>query len=576
MSSLTTKLAILGKIVFLCIAVAWIGHGPAEARACGGADQEACAAWKPGPQCNSGLKKYKGKCRAWGKRNEKAWPASRIGFRCDKGLGVKGGECKPCGHGDGQPACEAARSGPQCYRYMENVNGICRARGGNGQDPYSGAGFDCKPGYNVGEGGKCRPCGGEDQVECEPLRKGPRCEDGLENYKNYCRAWGNEGKEAWPAIRVGFRCNTADLAPNGAGVCSPCGGSGQIACETMRPGNRCTANYHQENDAGICEARGGDGQPAFTGLGFECRPGHNWDRGFPGNRTCQPCGGMGQIVCEVMREGPVCEEGLTRDLKWGRDICVPTLEDDVEQAALRFLEDAGTGLFNTIVPMAFELNDDEEQLDGLAGEDDGAGDAVEGDADTAAGGLGLPEIKTLTFGATAEANFIVGFGVETGVAIDIHNDPRNAMKWYGSGSASAQLGAGSSYGAVIGMYAKENDDIGGPSVGLVFDIRNLLDTIGLSSNFLTDIGTQSSTATVLVGVWYERDGDELGDFAGITISPVLGVGGNALGTTYVEATTVQPFAPGGRPIAVASVEVAEGDDENVRNYCKNACRLKIN
>ncbi|MEO1028301.1 MAG: hypothetical protein AAFX02_04515 [Pseudomonadota bacterium] len=576
MSSLTTKLAILGKIIFLCIAVAWIGHGPAEAQNCGGKDQKACGVWESGPQCNSGLKKYKGKCRAWGKRNEKAWPASRVGFRCDKNLGVKDGKCVPCGHGDGQPACEAARSGPQCYRYMENVNGICRARGGNGQDPYSGAGFDCKPGYNVGEGGKCRPCGGEDQIECEALRKGPQCEDGLENYKNYCRSYGNEGKEAWPAIRVGFRCNTADLAPNAAGVCSPCGGSDQIACETMRPGNRCTANYHQENDAGICEARGGDGQPAFTGLGFECQPGYNWDRGFPGNRTCEPCGGLGEIVCEVMREGPVCEEGLTRDIKWGRDICVPTLEDDVEQAALRFLEDAGTGLFNTIVPMAFELNDDEDRLEGLAGEDDGAAGAAESDADAAAGGLDLPEIKTLSFGAAAEANFIVGFGVETGVAIDIHNDPRNRMRWYGSGSASAQLGAGSSYGAVIGMWANENDDIDGPSVGLVFDIRNLLDTIGLSSNFLTDIGTQSSTATVLVGVWYERDGDELGDFAGITISPVLGVGGNALGTTYVEATTIQPFAPGGLPITVSSVTIEEGDDESVRNYCTNACRLNIN
>lgn len=574
MGNASSKLAVLGKFVFLCIAVMWIGHGIAAADDCGGKNEDACAAWKKGPQCNDGLTKYKGKCRAWGQEGEDAWPARRIGFRCEKGLGVISGKCQPCGHGDGQPACEAARSGPRCYRYMEEINGICRARGGNGQIPYSGAGFDCRPGYNVGDNDRCQPCGGEGEVECEALRPGPQCDEGLESYKNVCGAWGEEGEEAWPAIRVGFRCNSADLAPNAENICTPCGGSGEVACETMRPGNRCTANYHQENDDGICEARGGDGQPAFTGLGFECRPGFNWDGGLPGNRTCEPCGGPGELVCEILREGKVCDEGLERDVKWGRDVCVPSLQSDVEDAALDFLEDIGTGLFNTVVPMAFEINDDDDMLDGLADEEEGAADAAEDEANDAAGDIGLPEIKTLSIGATAEANFIVGFGVETGVAFDIHNDPRNGLRWYGSGSASAQAGGGSSYGAVVGMWTDENDDIGGRTVGLVFDLRVMLDKIGLSSSFLTDIGTQSSTATVLLGVWYHRDGDELGELAGLTISPVLGVGTNVLGTTYVEATTVQPFARAGLPLNIRTVEVRDARGDDVVNYCiGGVCRL---
>ena len=491
----------------------------------------------------------------------------KIGFNCDKGLAPQGGKCKPCGHEDGQPACEPMRKGPQCYRYMENVNGTCRARGGNGQDPYSGAGFDCKPGYNVGDGGKCRPCGDNGEVVCEPMRKGPQCNNDLNKEDGVCTNRGLEGGEPWPAIRPGFRCEKG-TAPH-EGICQTCGDTGEPACEPMRVGDRCEQAYNQENSDGICEARGGDGQPALVGLGFECRPGYNWDGGLPGNRTCEPCGELGQIVCEAMREGPKCNEGLVEDHHFGRNTCVPSLAGDVEQAAWAWLEQTGEDLYNMLLPMAFEMHGDENFLDSLADEDPGAQD----EAGDRLGGIDLPEFKAVSVGATAEANFIIGIGVESGFAFDTHNSPANSPRWFGSGSASTQAGAGSSYGANVGLWTAENDELAGRSVGLVVDLR---DVFGVDADVLSDIGTQASTFTVLVGVWYERTDDyELGDFAGVTLSPVLGVGTNLVGATYVEATTVQARNASNGTIRLSEVETHDFGDLKTKNFCKGACRIPV-
>ena len=556
----------------------------------------------------------------------------KIGFNCDKGLAPQGGKCKPCGHKDGQPACEPMRKGPQCYRYMENVNGTCRARGGNGQAPYSGAGFDCKPGFNIGDGGKCRPCGRAGQPSCEKMRKGPRCTGSYtqENNNDYCEERGAEGQQkltgigfdcqpgfnigneglctacgrtdqpACEPMRKGDRCTDAytqegddgycearggegqhkltglgfDCRPgfnvNADDICTACGGTNQPACEVMREGKQCTAAYTQKNSDGICEPRGGDGQPALVGLGFECRPGFNWDGGLPGNRICEPCGGLGQIVCEAMREGKKCNKGYTQARHSGRNTCVPSLADEVEEAAREWLEEAGQAIFNTLVPMAFEVHGDENFLDSLAGshEDDAS---MQDEAGNRLSGFELPEFKTISVGATAEANFIIGIGVESGFAFDTHNSPANKPKWYGSGSVSTQAGAGSSYGANVGLWTAENDDLEGRSVGLVVDLR---DVFGVDSDVWSDIGTQASTFTVLVGVWYERPEDyKLGDFAGFTISPVLGVGSNLVGATYVEATTDQARAIANGTLRLSPVETFKNSKGQSRNYCSGACDL---
>jgi len=551
--STSNCITVLVKLAFLCLAVAWIGAGSAEA-SCGAQNEKACAAWK-------------------------------IGFRCDSASLAPNpsGICKPCGHRDGQPACETMRPGPRCFRYMENIDGVCRARGGQGQRPYSGVGFDCKPRYNVGSDGMCTACGGDQQILCEAARPGARCNNGLESYDGLCQNRGDNGEKAWPARRIGFRCNEANLAPNNDNVCVPCGGIGQVQCETMRPGNRCTAAYTQEID-GICKARGGHGELAFEGIGFDCRPGFNYRRQSNGEKRCEPCGGQGQLICELARPGKPCNEGLSHDFRWGRAVCVadePELDDLVYEAAIETLQDAGEGIFNAIMPMAFEIHEDQDTLEGIENEDGDAAEELEGGSQTIAEAF---DFKTLSVGVTAEANFIIGVGVESGVAFDITEDD-DPMKWYSSVAISNQLGAGSSYGGVVGVWNTKNDELGDPldeggaqSVGMVFDIRTVLEFAGYKSNMLADIGTQSSTATILVGVWFAREEDVTDykdlTFTGITLSPVIGVGTNVAGTTYVEATTVQSNAPSSGEFTLAQLDSRTLSGGTQINRCFGQCWIE--
>lgn len=575
----SARIAFLLKLAALSLAVIFIGNGTAAA-ACGGTNQDACAAWKSGPQCNGSLEKYKGKCRNWGREDKKAWPAKRIGFRCNTASLApnSSGNCKPCGHADGQPACEKLRKGPQCYRYMENIDGVCVMRGGNGQQPYSGAGFDCKPGYNVGDAGTCQPCGGNGQIECEAMRPGSQCNDGLDTYQNVCGAWGDEGQTPWPAIRVGFRCEKG-LAPSGSGdseTCEPCGQADQPSCEPMRVGDRCEEAYTQENDDGICEKRGGNGQPAFEGIGFECREGYNWDRGLPGNRTCEPCGGFGQVTCEPLRSGGLCDEGFKQDRDWSldRNRCYPSLMSKTTDAAWEKIDDVGEDLMD-LLGDAFAIHDDSALTESIADQDDAAVDALSGSTDNGVNPCLLDDFRTFSVGATAEANFIIGVGIEGGIAWDVTPEPRKDWKWYGSVSKSTQLGAGSSYGANLGCWTSENNDLAGESVGLVIDLRDFIErTHGLKTDKLTDVAG-GRTATVLIGIWFNRDGDKLGDFAGITLSPVLGNGLNLLGATFVESVTGQfggPSAPGGT-LLMSQLSTAILEDGQSINYCKGNCRV---
>ena len=230
---------------------------------------------------------------------------AEVGFKCNKDEAPNSkGQCVTCGHKN-QPACEPMRKGPQCFDYLEKVNGVCVARGGEGDLPYSGAGFDCKPGYNV-ENGRCTRCGGEDQMVCEAMRKGKHCNAGLDAHSGKCVAWGKQGKPPWPKIRPGFTCDEGLVASNN--VCVPCGGLNQPMCDALRKGPRCR-DYLAQID-GMCKGGyGGEGQPKYKNLGFDCKPGFNVN---PDNKAlCTACGGSNQPACEPMRKGKICNDGLT-------------------------------------------------------------------------------------------------------------------------------------------------------------------------------------------------------------------------------------------------------------------------
>lgn len=229
-----------------------------------------------------------------------------IGFDCKKGYAPnKAGQCVKCGHKD-QPACEPMRKGPQCFDYLEKINGICIARGGQGDLPYSGAGFDCKPGYNVGSNGRCTRCGGKDQVVCEPMRGGNQCKAGLDKFQGMCRAWGKQGEKPRPRLLPGFPCDKGLVTHNDR--CVPCGGLDQPMCRAVRAGPQCR-DYLGEVD-GWCRKRGGEGELRYENLGFDCKPGFNVDP--DDTQRCTRCGGLNQPPCEPMRKGKICDDGLVR------------------------------------------------------------------------------------------------------------------------------------------------------------------------------------------------------------------------------------------------------------------------
>lgn len=115
-------------------------------------------------------------------------PAIKAVFACLMlgflSIGTAGASDTPCGHKD-QRACPALRKGPECFDYTQKINGICRARGGEGEEQYKKGlgfvGFDCKPGYQKDpkRKGYCTACGDLNQPSCEAARKGPACAAGL-------------------------------------------------------------------------------------------------------------------------------------------------------------------------------------------------------------------------------------------------------------------------------------------------------------------------------------------------------------------------------------------------------------
>ncbi|GEM_PF-6753955 len=155
--------------------------------ACSGVGQPACEAARKGKRCDDGLKSVDGICSApKGSLGQPPRAKSLPGFPCDKGLADDNGACQPCGKA-GQVACHPMRSGPRCVDYTQEDDGRCVRRGREGEDPYVGIGFDCAPGFNVGSNGKCTACGGVNQISCEVMRRGSRCEEGYRKIDGVCR-----------------------------------------------------------------------------------------------------------------------------------------------------------------------------------------------------------------------------------------------------------------------------------------------------------------------------------------------------------------------------------------------------
>ncbi|MEM1036685.1 MAG: hypothetical protein AAGI14_07990 [Pseudomonadota bacterium] len=362
MFGMASKFTIVLKLAVLCLAVAFIGQGTAAACGgknesvcswkvfkcdknyapnssdkcvrCGGKGQPACEALRPGKRCTAAYtqKNSNDICEARGGNNQ---PKLRgIGYDCRPGHNVgSNGKCTKCG-GTNQVACEATRPGKQCtvaYN-QKNSDGICEPRGGNNQPKLKGIGYDCRPGFNVGSDGKCTTCGGTDQVACEATRPGDRCTAAYTqaNSDGICEPRGGEGQPIMSGIgfdcRPGFNWQKDD---DGEKICTACGGTGQVACEATRPGTRCTAAYTQANDDRICEPRGGEGQPILSGIGFDCRPGFNWRKNAEGEKYCTACGGENQIGCEATRSGQgFCNEGYEYDLGDKRCYLKPGEYDD--------------------------------------------------------------------------------------------------------------------------------------------------------------------------------------------------------------------------------------------------------
>lgn len=209
MTSLQFRILFLVKAAFLCLAIAMISTPAAQASACGGKDQKACAVWKSGPQCNRGLTKYKGYCRAWGRRNQKPWPAKRIGFQCNKNLAPLSGKCVPCGQADGQPGCEVGRIPFGCGKGLDYINGICRACGGPGQRacPKLETGYPCRGDRYAPDGrGICVACGGLNQPACRAMKKGRQCQQWTTETNGYCRPCGDDGQQACKVTDRGDTC----------------------------------------------------------------------------------------------------------------------------------------------------------------------------------------------------------------------------------------------------------------------------------------------------------------------------------------------------------------------------------
>ncbi len=505
------RLLFLIKALAICFAAAWIMTGTADA-ACGGNNERLC----------------------------------KIGFKCDKGYSAVGSKCKPCGRAN-QPACLAIRKGPQCYDYLEKVNGTCVARGGQGQAPYSGVGFDCKPGYNVASNGKCTRCGGKDQVECEALRPGPQCKSGLDNYQGYCRKWGKAGEQPWPKSRVGYPCDKGLVTEND--ICVACGGKDQPMCRATRPGPQCR-DYLGEVD-GYCRERGKEGQEPYEGIGFDCAPGFN----IASNGLCTACGGVDQISCEVMRPGPRCDEGLSEE----DGVCQTDVRAEIAEVIRDAMEDEIADFAESLIEM-IETAQEADQSEAARSSFNLARTNYEKTIGQRAIGSSMrvntadiPDnegclggnFNSWTIGFSGEAGVIGGAGGEAGMAFRCgdHQANQQDSKWYTSTVENYSLGGGASVGVTVGMWKADFDNLSGPSHGYTLNLSDAFSTLQAASVATRTMDKfedlMKASFELSLSAWFEQNDDgSVGDFAGLSVTLSKGVGVNA-GGIYSDVKTYQ-------------------------------------
>lgn len=245
MFRMSTQIAILLKLAFICFAIAWIATPTASAdRSCGGNGQEGCGFLK---KCDSGMTKYKGKCRNWGRENKKPWPKSRIGFQCKKNLApLKINDkwrCKPCGKRAGQPPCETGRIPFGCSNKLVPVSGVCQSCGEEGEKacPKAEFGYPCTGKLRPDSAGICRGCGGKDERSCRVGKEGTICDAGLGAFGGYCKPCGGEDERACPALESGRQCE--EWTTETDGYCKPCGTSKTQACKVTDKGKACKDGY---------------------------------------------------------------------------------------------------------------------------------------------------------------------------------------------------------------------------------------------------------------------------------------------------------------------------------------------
>lgn len=519
---------------------------------CGKKNQPECEPLRKGKQCVDGLDKYKGMCRAWGQRGEKAWPKSRPGFTCDKGLAQLKGVCVPCGS-EGQPACDPLRKGKQCVDGLKKLGEICRVVE-EAENKFKLTGFDCDKGYAPGVDGNCVPCSRKDQPACEPLRRGKKCANGLNEYKGICRAWGQKNEFPWPKERPGFQCDK-ELAPHN-GKCLPCGYRNQPMCEAARKGPQCF-DYLGETKEGICRELGGEGQLKYEGAGFDCKPGFNVNPDKPG--YCTACGALNQPGCEPVRRGKRCDEGLKVENKR----CVPDetsiIAKKVSEKATQELQKYLAEIVKIIVT-ARNAKNDSRTVNELSVAELNAKKSKASKSTTNAGRMtfssdeiggnpacDLGNFKSWSISAGADANIGIGASGEFMYALRCadHQAGQRDSQAYIGGSQDKQSGGGASAGMSVGLWSDAFDNLDGKSHGYTLSITSAMDVLKaatVSTALMDSLRNMKQVAPdVGISVWFARlKDDEVGSFQGISVSLSGGVGIDA-GGRYSKASSIKFF-----------------------------------
>lgn len=167
---------------------------------------------------------------------------------CDSGLGCGADNvCEVCGASNQPPCQDVASQQPTCNGGLQlTESNTCGTCGGNGQIAcFQGY---CNRGYAVAYpgGGKCQPCGAQNQPVCQQPGGQPTCNSGLKPNSTYICVGGNPPPPSHPK-------------PPPTTQPPPCGGTNQICCSTgssCNAGLWCTTGVCSKNPPGACDYLG--------------------------------------------------------------------------------------------------------------------------------------------------------------------------------------------------------------------------------------------------------------------------------------------------------------------------------